>query len=262
MWPQAAIENRRSARPPQPVWVGGRHGSAGWAARIPTRDGQKLVRRFGYATKTEAEEAAQHAGKLLALATDDTTRRKIGDMIASLKRGAPLPSVADVARRIGVGLDPTATGVSVGEAWHAWLAGKKRLRASSHERLEVAGRHWILPAIGDVPLERLNGAHVAEVFARMERINTEIATRRGKNHAYVHVAGDVRTRPRLTGVASPHRVYAALREFCNFEMKKTRRLSFNPVYAVELEPEITPEAKRWRAAQAREFLTFTRDDPL
>jgi len=27
-------------------------------------------------------------------------------------------------------------------------------------------------------------------------------------------------------------------------MKKTRRLSFNPVYAVELEPEVTPEAKR------------------
>ncbi|HVT66841.1 MAG TPA: helix-turn-helix domain-containing protein [Trebonia sp.] len=246
----------------KPVWIGSRHGTAGWAARIQTSGGVKLIKRFGYATKTEADEAAQHAGKLLALATDDTTRRKIGDMIATTKRGASLPSVEDVARRIGAGLDPTTTGISVGEAWNAWLAGKKRLRASSHERLEVAGKHWILPAIGDVPLERLNGAHVAEVFTRMQRINAEIAARQGADRAYVRVESDVRTHPRLIGIASQHRVYAALREFCNFEMKKTRRLSFNPVYAVELEPEVTPEAKRWSAAQAREFLASTKGNPL
>jgi integrase len=96
----------------------------------------------------------------------------------------------------------------------------------------------------------------------MERINGEIAARQGAGRAYVRVEGDVRTRPRLIGIASQHRVYAALREFCNFEMKKTRRLSFNPVYAVELEPEVTPEAKRWSAAQAREFLASTKGDPL
>jgi len=52
------------------------------------------------------------------------------------------------------GLDPASTGISTGEAWHAWLTGKKRLRASSAERLEIAGRHWILPVLADVPLER------------------------------------------------------------------------------------------------------------
>ncbi len=57
-------------------------------------------------------------------------------------------------------------------------------------------------------------------------------------------------------------MYAALREFCNFEVRKTRRLPFNPVYAVELEPEITPEARRWSAAQTRAFLATTTDDPL
>ena len=61
----------------------------------------------------------------------------------------------------------------------------------------------------------------------------------------MHVEGDVRERPRLVGTATQHRVYAALREFCNFEMKRTRRLSYNPVYAVELEPEVTPEAQNW-----------------
>ena len=183
-------------------------------------------------------------------------------MIAATKRGAAFPAVEDVRRRIGLGLDPGSTGVTVGEAWHAWLAGKKRLKRSSWERLEVAGRHWILPVLADVPLERLNNAHVSEVFARMERISAEIVDRRGDSRSYVHVEGDDRTRPGPVGTTSQHRVYAALREFCNFEVRKTRRLAFNPVYAVELEPEVTPEAKRWSASQTREFLSATKGDPL
>jgi integrase len=246
----------------KPVWAGSRHGTAGWAARIPTSEGVRLVKRFGYATKADASAAAEHAGKLLDLAADETSRRKIGDMIAGTKRGAPLPAVGDVRRRLGLGLDPASAGVSFGEAWHAWLAGKKRLRRSSRERLEVAGEHWILPALADVPLERLNNAHVAEVFARMDAISAEIIARRGGSRSYVRVDGDVRQRPQPVGVASKHRVYAALREFCNFEMKHTTRLARNPVYAVELEPEVTPEARRWSAAQARAFLAAASGDPL
>ena len=262
LWRKGKDGETATGKDGKPVWVGSRHGTAGWAARIPTSGGTKLVKRFGYPSKTEAGDAAEHAGKLLALATDDATRQRIGDMIASTKRGSPLPAVEDVARRLGLGLDPASTGVTVAEAWHAWLAGKKRLRRSSAERLDVAGRHWILPAIGDVPVERLNGAHVAEVFARMERISAAIAARRGTSRSYVHVEGDVRTRPQPVGVASQHRVYAALREFCNYELRRTHRLSFNPVYAVELAPEVTPEARRWSAAQARAFLAVTAGDPL
>jgi integrase len=57
-------------------------------------------------------------------------------------------------------------------------------------------------------------------------------------------------------------VYAALREFCNFEVRKTRRLPFSPVYAVELPQEITPEAQRWSASQARTFLAASAGDQL
>ena len=72
----------------------------------------------------------------------------------------------------------------------------------------------------------------------------------------------MRERPRPVSIASQHRVLAALREFCNFEVRKTRRLAFNPVCAVELEPEITPEAQRWSAGQARAFLAASEGDPL
>jgi len=239
-----------------------RHGSAGWAARIPTSKGTRLVRRIGYASRKAAGEAAEHAGQLLALAADDPTKARIGDMIDSTKRGSELPSVADVRRRLGLGLDPGQPGVTFGQAWPAWLAGKRRLRRSSLERLTQIGEHWLLPVLAEVPLERLDGAHCAAVFARIERINEQITAQRGDGRAWVHAEGDVRARPKLVGVAAQHRVYAALREFCNHEMRRTRRLAFNPVYAVELPPEITPEAQRWSASQARAFMNSSQGDPM
>jgi integrase len=239
-----------------------RHGSAGWAARIPTSAGTKLVKRIGYGSKAEAKAAAEHVGALLALAADDPTRARIGDMIITAKRAAPLPAVEDVRRRLGLGLDPGHAGVTFGQAWPAWLAGKRRLRRSSRERIEQIGTHWLLPVLADVPLERLDGSHCAAVFARIERINAAITAQRDGGRAYVHVEGDVRSRPKLVGIAAQHRIYAALREFCNYEMRRTRRLAFNPVYAVELPPEVTPEAQRWTAEQARAFLAASQGDPM
>ncbi len=116
--------------------------------------------------------------------------------------------------------------------------------------------------LADVSLERLNSAHCVAVFERIDRINTDIAASSHASRAYVYVNGDVRSRPRLVGVATQHRIYAALREFCNFEVRKTRRMSFNPIYAIELEPEERQEASRWSAEQAAQFLTHASDDPL
>ena len=239
-----------------------RHGSAGFACRIPAGTGTRPLKRFGYTSKAEAKAAAEQVGKLLALASDEVTRAKVGDMIAATKRGADLPSAEDVRRRLMLGQDPGSTGVTFAEAWTAWLAGKRKLRQPAAARIEQIGDHWLIPAIGDVPLEQLSGAHCAAVFQRIERINTEIAAQQGEGRAFVHVEGDVRSRPRPLGIASQHRVYAALREFCNFEMRKTRRLAFNPVFAVELPQEITPEADHWSAAQTRTFLAATAGDPL
>lgn len=240
-----------------------RHGSAGWAARIPTGTGTRLVKRFGYSSKTEAESAAQAAGKLLDLAgADDATRAAIGDLIAAAKRGAPLPAAEDVRRRLGLGLDPASPGVTFGQAWASWLDGNKRLRKSARRRLDGIGRHWLLPVLAGVPLERLNGSHCAAVFDRIERINAEITAQRADGRALVRAEGDVRKRPVLVGVASQHRVFAALRTVLNFEVKVTHRLAFNPVYAVRLEPEVTPEAEHWSAAEAARFLASCAGDPL
>ena len=131
-----------------------RHGSCGFATRIPTSDGIKPFKRFGYQSRTTSREAAEQVGKLLDLATDDQTRNKIGDMIVAVKRGGQLPSVEDVRRRLGLGLDPGSTGATFGEAWTAWLTGNKRLRASARRRLEGIGVNWLLAG----PCRRATGA--------------------------------------------------------------------------------------------------------
>ena len=75
---------------------------AGYAIRIPTSTGTRLVKKLGYTSKAEAEAAAVQVGRLLDLAQDDATRATIGDMIVAARRGA-LPAIEDVRRRLGLG---------------------------------------------------------------------------------------------------------------------------------------------------------------
>jgi integrase len=251
-------------RPPCPDRDKRGHVSWGWQARLDTTKGRKLVRRFGFAYCREAEDALRQVRDLVALVgDDDRVRRQIGDMIdARTLRGGTLPDRATVARRLGLGADPGAPGATFGEAWPAWLAGRRTLRPSSRRRLEQIGEHWLLPVLANVALERLNGALRAEVFTRVERINAEITAQRAAGKAQIRAEGDVRTVPKVIGIASQHRIYAALQAFCNFEVRKTRRLAFNPIYAVELEPEVTPEADHWTATEEAAFLAASVGDPL
>lgn len=239
-----------------------RHGSAGWAARIPTSAGVKLVKRFGFERKDDAREQAGEAGTLLALATTEADQRAIGDIIWAAKRGMPLPSEANVRRRLSLGQAPGDAGITCGQAWSEWLAGKKRLRESSHDTLEGIGEYWLLPVIADVPLERLSSVHCAAVFDRVEKITEAIleVRRQTGSNAWVKVLDDVRSRPRPIGVATQHRIFAALREWINYEVRKTHRLRWNPIHAVELEPEEREEAQRWSAAETRTFLAAARDN--
>ncbi len=213
-------------------WTG-RHGSAGWAARIPTSAGTKLVKRYGYSSVTAAGDGAQHAAQLLGLATDAITRARVGDMIRDARRGQPLPAAEDVRRRLGLGLDPGEPGMTVAEWLDSWLAGKQRTkRASTVRGYESHIRVHISPVIGDLPLERVNPGHVEAVLAT--------------------VTGSAGTR---------HRVLATLRAALNAAARQ-RLITWNPCTSVELEPENPPEAQRWTPAQAARFIAATADDPL
>jgi integrase len=240
-----------------------RHGSAGWAARIPTSSGTKLVRKFGYGSMADARQAAQHAGELLALAgADATTRAKVGDMIAAAGRGQLLPAVADVRRRLGLGRDPGDAGMTCGEWMSTWLAGKQRTRRASAVRgYEMHVRVWLEPVLGDVPMERLNPGHIEAVFDRIDDFNAEITRQRAEGRPLIEIDGDLRTQPRVTGPSTKRRIYATLRACLNDAVRK-RMITWNPAVAVELDPEAPAPRQRWTPEQAARFIAATADDPM
>ena len=228
-----------------------RHGSAGFAARIPTSDGIRPYKKFGFESRTAAKAAAEQIGRLLDLAgDDDMVRGKIGDMITSIRRGAPLPAVEDVRRRLGLGQDPASTGVTFGQAWDAWLAGKKRLRPSS---AGASSGSATLAAAG--PRRRAPGAaerrRMAEVFDRIERIidgDRRQAAAPGRSSVRRGRRADTAAAGRRRQPAPGVRRAAGVPELR--AAADAPAVAFNPVYAVELEPEETPEAQRWTAAEA------------
>jgi integrase len=245
-----------------PRLTGRHHGTHGYDTRIPTSSGVRELRRFGFPTQGAANSAASTVWELLKLAGGDVpTQQRIGDLIfKATARGGQLPEVEDVRRRLGLrrDLDRSET---FGEAWTAWLAGKRKARPSYARGLDQMGRHWLLPVLADVALDRLNGEHCAMVFERIEMFDEEIMAAREEKRK-PELPGDLRKQPKFVGVATQHRIFAALRVFLNHCWKKTHKITFNPVYAVELEPETREKLLVWTPEQVASFLDYTRNHRL
>lgn len=239
------------------------HGWWNFGLWIDTSAGRKELKRGPYQRESDAREAREQVRELAGLARgDEQARRKIGDFVwERTKRGGELPSVEEVRRRLALGRDLGSPEETFGEAWRAWLAGRRKARPSYARNLALIGEHWLLPVLGGLPLARVGGRQCAAVFERIEAFNAEILAAREAGRAPV-LPGDTRKSPKPAGVAQQHRVYAALRVFFNHQWKRLHAIPFNPVYAVELEPEERDEASRWTAAEAARFLTASASDPL
>lgn len=241
------------------------HGTRGYDTRIPVskpRPGTFELRRFGFATVAEADEAAGQVWDLIKLAGDDIrTAQLIGDMIvAKTRRGGELPAVEDVRRRLGLRRDP-GEGQTVGDAWNAWLAGKRKARPSYLKWLGEIGRNWLLPVLADILLERVNGESCALVFSRIDDFNEEMDLAREQGRA-PNLPEDIRREQKHVGVSTQHGIYRALRAFLNHAWKKSHAIPYNPVYAVELEPETRVAPLTWSPEQVAHFLEFHKDDRL
>jgi integrase len=221
-----------------------------------------MLRRLGFATKGEADKAAMQVWDLIRLGGADAgTQQRIGDLIfRATARGGQLPSVEDVRRRLGLRRELDAS-ETFGEAWAAWLAGRRKARDSYANTLEQHGRNWLLPVLADVALDRLTGEHCAMVFGRIDMFNEEIEAAREAERKPV-LPGDVRGRTRYTGVATQHRIYGVLRKFLNDQWRRAHKIPFNPIYMVELETETRVAPLVWDPDQVARFLDFTADDRL
>jgi len=249
-----------------PKLTGRRHGTWGYDTRVPTttaRSGARELRRFGFATKADADAAADKVWDLLKLAGDDeTARQKIGDMIfEKTARGGELPVVEDVRRRLGLRRENLGASDAFADSWRGWLAGKKKLRASSAKRLGEIGDHWLIPVLADIPVDRITGEHCAMVFERVDMFNEEIEAAHEAKRAPV-LPGEKRQRPKVVGIATQHRIFAALREFLNYCLRKTHTIAFNPIHSVELPPEERAPVLVWTPEQVGHFLDFHADDRL
>lgn len=238
------------------------HGTWEASPYVDTSTGRRKLHRAGFESAAKRDDFVDQVRELVRLADDDATRTAIGELLfESSKHGGKLPSTDDVRRRLALGNAPGGSGETFAVAWDSYLAGKKKLRQSSRRRLEQIGEHWLKPAIGGVLIERINAAHCEQVFDRIDAINAEVRTAAADSRK-PDLTGDVRIKPQLIGVASMHRVYAAMRGFLNYLWKKRHVITFNPIFAVELPEEITPEAERWTAAEAARFLAAAGSDPL
>lgn len=248
-----------------PKLTGRHHGTWGYDTRIPasTQSGTRELRRFGFDTRTKADEAANKVWDLIKLpAGDDATARKIGDMIfEKTARGGELPAVEDVRMRLGLRRDP-AKGETFADAWAGFLTIKRKARRESYVKwLEEIGRNWLLPVLGEIQLDRVNGEHCALVFSRVDDINEEIDLAAEQDRP-PNVPEDVRKAAKHVGVSTQHGIFRALRAFLNFAWKKAHKIPFNPVYMVELEPEVTAEPLTWSPEQVARFLRYHKEDRL
>ena len=53
-----------------------------------------------------------------------------------------------------------------------------------------------------------------------------------------------------------------MRGFLNHQWKRAHKITFNPVYAIELEPETRAASLVWTPTQVAHFLEHTADDRL
>jgi integrase len=237
-----------------------KHGEWEFRARLVTTAGRKSYRRGGHRTRKDAEAYRDHVAALLRLAKGDAgDLAKIGDLIFKVKRGAQLPPVEDVRRRLGLGQDLDRS-QTLGEWLEQWFAGKRALRDSTARGYRQHLDHYLIPILGDFPLDRLSAEHISDMFDAINEWNDEIALAREEGRAPV-LEGDKRQRSKHVGVATQRRVYATLRTALNAAWK-ARRVDHNVALFVEMPAEYRDPRLVWSPEQVAHFLEFAAEDRL
>ena len=172
-----------------------RHGS--WYYQFRLEPGGRQHRRGGFATQAMANAAMQNAKAALLV-------------------------------------KPAAPDMATGEWLVFWLEEKRRASGASAGGRKVAATTargyashlelYLLPGLGDVPLQALTPRHIADVFEQME--TGRLAPSRPLSRASVR------------------RVYATLRSALNAAVKQGR-LERNPALLVDLAAGARPRAQVW-----------------
>jgi integrase len=227
-----------------------RHGTAIFAIRV----GGTLLKRSGYATKGEAEAALERVRALLRLAGDDAdVRQKIFKIVAERSgHGGALPDEAELARRVGAGIDVDRPMPTVGEWLVSYYSGRRDLRPSvKHGALRCVETR-LVPFLGELPLDKLKRPHVRSLFAFIESRNDLV--RAGGPVPFDERDG--RDSCKITGIATQHRIYATLRSVLNAAVED-ELIPANPCgRRPPLAPEERDPRRAWSPEVAGKFLDY------
>jgi len=232
-----------------------RHGIWGYDRRVLTSTGTRTLRRNGFDTQKAAEAALERVNDLIKLAGGDKRlEARIGDMVfAQSRRGGELPAVEDVRRRLGLRRDLAASETTA-EWLETWYAGKRAKRDSVKRSYRMHLDTWLIPQLGEIPLDRLNTEHIAAMLDQIEAFNAEIRSAAAEDRAPV-LPGDVRSRPRVTGPETQRRIVATLRNALN-EAVRQRRITWNPCSGIELPEAAERDTLVWSPSQVGAFLEY------
>lgn len=146
------------------------------------REHRHYWRRAGYTRVGDAEGDLEKVRQILDLGDDDADalQRVTTLLLQVAKDRTPVPDVAEVKRKLGVGV--TLDGKLTVDQWlTTWLAAKKT-RKNTNRGYESHIRVHLRPHLGHLRLDKLNVGHLVEMFDAIadqnEVIRAENAARR------------------------------------------------------------------------------------
>ncbi|WP_430791291.1 tyrosine-type recombinase/integrase [Actinoplanes sp. G11-F43] len=220
------------------------HGTWGYQLELPAAPGRgrRLLRRSGFDDRDATRTELDHARALLALAGNDTGLAvQISDLLQACKNGIPLPDRDTVADRVRAGV-PAAVPTTTGEYLLQWLDGRRGLSPKTIRGYSDHIRSYLIPHLGDIPLQSLRTSHIQVMFTALDARNKQIRTSRAST--------DPVTRNQFRGIrpmgaSSMIRLYATLRVALNDAVRRARLIPTNPALSIELESGTRPKARVW-----------------
>jgi integrase len=235
------------------------------AVRVDTTDtdGRQLKRQ--YKLRKDAAAALKQITELVDLGSaDDRMRRRIGDLIFSSRYGKPLPSVAEIRKRLGAGIDPASEMPTTGEFLDLWLAEVKgHLAPSTFADYRRHVQTFLTPHLGGVQLDRLNGTHIRGMLDWISARNELVRQAREAGEPVPSDPLDIRRRVAVTGLTTQRQILRTLCSALNTAVDDEHRLiDRNPAARIRLpQPERKPTTW-WSSAEVGRFLQGARGDRL
>lgn len=234
------------------------------------------IRGGGYATRKDAEAAAEKAAELLALAEldqdPDAARHLIAEQIRkAIKQKAPLPDPDALRTRLAAGVQ-VACELTVEQFLTGWLKAKKPvLRPTTHTSYSQQVRQYLIPHLGHYRLDKLRAVHVRAAFEKIAEEAEEIAANNAARHAVLaaskkawrdhnataaHTAREtLATMPgfrRPVRAASIQRIRAALRSALTDAVNE-QLITVNVAKLVQLPSGKPPRPKVWTDARVEQW---------